>query len=119
MSILLLPIGIACVAAALYHGYLGQTRLIGPTVFANRQAKELVAMIWQFSTATWAFCGVVIAVSPWLFAGGNRLSAIVCACLPIMWGVIDNAWVTRGRHFGWKVFAAIVAAAVGTALLAN
>lgn len=32
MPIILVPAGLAFVVAALYHGYLGQTRLIGPAI---------------------------------------------------------------------------------------
>ena len=115
MPLILVPTGIACIAAALYHGYLGQTRLIGPAKFPNRQAQALVGMIWQFSTASWAVCGALIALSPYLFDTGSRRVAVVCACLPICWGIVGNFWITRGRHFGWKIFAAIVASAVAGA----
>jgi hypothetical protein len=112
MPIVLVPVGLACMAAALYHGYLGQTRLIDPATFPSRQAKEMVGMIWQFSTAAWAVCGAIIALSPWLFPSRFRLESVICACLPIGWGILGNAWITRGRHFGWKIFAGIVAAAI-------
>jgi hypothetical protein len=112
VSIVLITTGLVCVVAALYHGYLGQTRLIAPAIFPNSQAQALVGVIWQFSTAMWASCGAVIALSPWLFDDKDRQLAVMLACLPLVWGIVGNAWITRGRHFGWKVLAAIVAAAI-------
>lgn len=112
MPIILVAAGLACIVAALIHGYLGQTRLIAPATFPNRQAKALVGVIWQLSTAIWAVCGAVIAASPWVFDDHTRLAAVLCACLPLGWGIVGNAWVTRGRHFGWKMLAAIVSAAI-------
>ena len=117
MPVILAAAGIACIAASLYHGYLGQSRLIAPATFPNRQAKELVGMIWQFSTATWALCGAIIALSPWLFRDEVRPAIVICACLPLGWGIIGNAWITRGQHFGWKIFVAIVAVAIAGAFV--
>ncbi len=116
MPSILVPVGLLCIAAAAYHGYLGWTRLIAPATFPNSQAKALVGMIWQFSAAVWMVCGGVIALSPWLFDDRVRPWAVVAACVPIVWGIVGNAWVTRGRHFGWKLFASIVVAAVAGAL---
>ncbi|MEZ5679852.1 MAG: hypothetical protein R3E14_00985 [Erythrobacter sp.] len=117
MEILLLPIGLACVFASIAHGYLGQTRLIAPAEFPRGWARGFVSMIWQYSTVTWATIGAFIAVSPWLLTADERRWAIPAACLPILYGVIGNAIVSQGRHFGWMLFAAIIAAASLVALL--
>jgi hypothetical protein len=100
------------VFAAILHGYLGQTRLIAPATFPHGQAKSLVVLIWQFSAAAWAVCGAIIAASPWLFSDEVRPVAVAVACLPLLWGIIGNAWITKGRHFGWKIFAGVVGAAI-------
>lgn len=117
MTSLLVFAGVACMLTAVVHGYLGQTRLIGPATFKGRQAKALVIMIWQFSAAAWAACGGVIAASPWLFSKESRPLAVGLACLPVLWGVVGNAWVTGGRHFGWKLFAVILLLAMAGALI--
>lgn len=117
MTALLVPAGLLCIAAACYHGYLGETRLIGPSTFANHQAKLLVSAIWQFSTVTWVVSGIVIAASPWLFDEGTRPWGVAAACMPILYGVGANAWITRGRHFGWKILGGVtVLAMVGSVL---
>ena len=112
MSALLVIAGVACVIAAAVHGYLGEVRVIGPVSFANRQKKLVVSWIWQFSSLTWGVCGLLIAASPWLFDDRDRPLAVGLACLPLIYATIGNAWATRGRHFGWKLFFAIVLTAM-------
>ena len=108
MPILLVSAGLLCVAVALLHGYLGETKLIAPANFPNRQARLLVGAVWQLSTATWVVSGIVIAASPWLFREENRPWGVAAACLPLVYGAVANAWITRGRHFGWKALAVVV-----------
>lgn len=117
MALLLVPVGLLCIAAACYHGYLGETKLIGPSTFPNRQAKLLVSAVWQLSTATWIVSGIVIAASPWLFQDRDRPWGVAAACLPILYGVIANAWITRGRHFGWKILGGVIVAAMAGSIL--
>ena len=117
MTALLCTAGVFCIAASCVHGYLGETRLIAPASFPSRQAKSLVRALFQLSTATWIASGAVMAAAPWLFDDRTRPWAVAAACLPLLWGIAANAWITRGRHFGWKVFAAVVAlAALGAAV---
>ncbi|WP_183612361.1 hypothetical protein [Novosphingobium hassiacum] len=118
MTVWMVAVGISCVAAACLHGYLGEVKLIGPATFPTRQSRLLVSAMWQFSTMIWIGCGVLIAASPWLFSDSDRPLAIPLICSPILFGVVANGLITRGRHFGWKVFAAIVVAAMGGAILA-
>ncbi len=117
MEIWMVAVGVLCVAAACVHGYLGETRLIAPSNFPNRQAKQLVSAIWQFSTLAWARCGVLIAVLPWLYVPEHRALGVLLSCIPLVYGIAINAAITRGRHFGWKIFAAIVVAAIAGSLM--
>ncbi|HPE46765.1 MAG TPA: hypothetical protein PLR76_00130 [Hyphomonas sp.] len=116
MQYLLMPIGVACVIAAIVHGYLGQAKLIGPAAYTHKWAKGFVGMIWQYSTVTWAMIGAFIAVSPWLVPREDLSWAVPLACSPILYGVAGNFLVSGGRHFGWMIFAVIIAAAT---LVAN
>lgn len=116
MTALLCTAGVLCAAIACIHGYLGETRLIAPATFPSRQAKALIRAIWQFSTAAWVASGAVLAAAPWAFDDRSRPWAVAAACLPLVWGIVANAWITRGRHFGWKALSAVVAlAALGAA----
>lgn len=115
MAFLIFPIGLSCMAAAIVHGYLGQTRLIEPGVYGHRWAKGFIQMIWHYSTVTWALIGAFIAASPWVLNQNQRKWMVPLVCLPIVYGVIGNMLVSRGRHFGWKIFAGLIAAAAITA----
>ena len=117
MQELLLPLagGLGAVVAG-WHGYLGETRLIAPLDIPNRQAKAFIRAMWQLSTATWMLCSLIIALSPWLARGGERVLVVAIASLPLLYGLIANAWISRGRHFGWKLLGVVLGlAAVGVA----
>lgn len=112
MALLMVATGIICVLLSCLHGYLGETKLIGPAQFPSRQARLLVSAIWQFSTAMWIVSGVLIAMSPWLFPAAWLTTAIALICAPLLFGVIANCVITRGRHFGWMAFLAVIVAAM-------
>jgi len=112
MHYALVPVGIAGILVSLVHGYLGQTHLIARAEFPGRTARGFVSLIWQYSTVTWVACCGLIAASPWLFDERTRPLGVGLACLPLLYGTLGNAWVSRGRHFGWKALAAVIAAAI-------
>lgn len=111
MTALLLASGLLAIAVAILHGYLGETRLIAPATFPDRQARRFVSAIWQMSTALWIACGAIIAGSPWLEPGPRRWT-VLAACLPLLWGTLANVWITRGRHIGGRLMGAAVAMAL-------
>lgn len=114
METILLPLaGVLGVLVALAHGYLGETRIIAAASFPSRQAKALVRAIWQLSTVTWALGSLAIAAAPSLIAeSATRQVVVAVAILPMLWGIIANAWITKGRHFGWMALAVVVGLAV-------
>jgi hypothetical protein len=116
-ALLLCIAGVLCIGAAGLHGYLGETRLIAPATFPNRQAKSLVRAVFQLSTAMWMASGAVMVAAPWVFDDRTRPWAVAAACLPLVWGIAANAWITHGRHFGWKVLSAVVGLAALGALV--
>ena len=117
MTALLLCIaGVLCIGAAGLHGYLGETRLIAPATFPNRQAKSLVRRS-SAQHGQWMASGAVMVAAPWVFDDRTRPWAVAAACLPLVWGIAANAWITHGRHFGWKVLSAVVGLAALGALV--
>jgi hypothetical protein len=117
MTTLLVIAGMLGMAVACYHGYLGETKLIAPATFPNRQGRLLVSAVWQLSTVVWIVSGAVISASPWLFSDHSRPWAVAAACLPLLYGAVANAVITRGRHFGWKALSVVISlAAVGVLL---
>lgn len=110
MDFIIFPLaGALGVATALAHGYLGETRVIAPATFPNAQARDFVRAMWQLSTATWVAGSLIIAAAPFVFADpAQRRLALLLACLPMIWGIVCNAWISKGRHFGWMALAAVV-----------
>lgn len=106
---------IGAVAACL-HSYLGERYILRRSHFPNRQAASLVRAMWHLSTATWLGAALLFAAAPWLLDDAIRPWAVGAASLPILWGVIGNAWITGGRHFGWVAFAIVLALAAGGTL---
>lgn len=111
MTALLLASGFLAIAVAILHGYLGETRLIAPATFASGQARRFVSAMWQLTTALWITCGAVIAAAPWI-GQETRRWAVLVACLPLLWGVVANIWITRGRHIGGQLMGVAVAMAL-------
>lgn len=107
--------GALCVVVAVIHGYLGQAKLIPSANFATESGRLLVIAIWQLSTLVWIGSGITFAIAPWAFSDETRGLIVLIAALPIAYGVVANAWFTKGRHFGWMLLALVlVFAALGT-----
>lgn len=112
MESLLVAAGLGAIGGAAMHGLIGQRDVIGPAEFGHPTAKTLTLAIWHFSTLVWGLAGLGIAASPWLLEAQTRAWAVPAMCLPLAYGAAGNFIITRGRHFGWMVFAAIIVAAV-------
>ncbi len=109
MKEVLLPLaGVLGTIVAIAHGYLGETRLIAPLDIAGRQAKSFIRAIWQLSTATWILGSLIIGVSPWVVPAEQRVLVVGIASLPMLYGLVANAWISRGRHYGWKLLAVVL-----------
>ena len=118
METVLLPLaGLLGVIVALAHGWLGETKIIAHSKFPGRQAKGFVRAMWHLSSASWIAGSLLIAASPWLVTPAQRPWVVAYACLPMVWSIVANAWISRGRHFGWMALAVVVGlAALGVAL---
>ena len=97
------------------HGVLGEVRIIAP-LEADRQAKAFLSAIWWFSAIAWMISSAIVGLSPWLIDDRRRLPFIALAILPLVYGLIVNAWISRGRHFGWKLLGMVVSLALIGAL---
>lgn len=113
--VLLSAAGLIGAVAACFHSYLGERYILARSSFPNRQAASLVRAIWHLSTTTWLAGALLFAAAPWL-PDSARPWILAMAGLPILWGVVANAWITRGRHPGWLAFALVLALAAGGVL---
>jgi hypothetical protein len=110
---LLYASGILGLAAAFVHGLLGETRVFARARIEPERLRRLIRGVWHCSVVAWASVAVLLIVAPWMGSQMARHWIVGTAVVIYGFGAIVNAWVMRGRHFGWILLAIIVALAVG------
>lgn len=112
----LVAAGIVGGVTAVIHGVLMQRMMIRPidTTLADDPPmspviRKLVAALLHYSTASWLLGGLaLIAAARLPFSPDARLATGLIVGGHYLYGVIGNAWATRGRHPGWMLLAAAV-----------
>lgn len=111
-DVLLYAAGALGLAAALLHGWLGETRVFARVRIEPERLRPLIRLVWHCSVVAWAAVAVLLIAAP---ATGSQTARdwIVGAAVVIFgFAAVANAWGTQARHFGWAVLALIVALAV-------
>ncbi len=104
--------GVLGIAAALVHGYLGETKVFtSPRIPAGR-ARLLLRGVWHCSVVDWAVMGALLILVPTLGSDRARIAIISASAVVFAAGAIGNAWASRGRHFGWVWLAMVVGLAL-------
>lgn len=111
-DILLQCAGIAAIAAALTHGVIGETKIFPRVTIEPPRLRTLIWVVWQAGTVAWIGFGVLLIAVPWMASEPARHWIIITFACVFAIGACGNAWASRGRHFGWVVFSAVVAMAV-------
>jgi len=111
-DLLLQCAGLAAIAAAVIHGIIGETRVFARATIEPPRLRNLLRLVWQASTVAWIGGGVLLIAAPLMASEPARHWIIVTLACVFAFGALGNAWATRGRHFGWMVFSAVVAMAV-------
>ncbi len=111
-DLLLQCAGVAAIAAAIIHGVLGETKVFPRVTIEPRRLRSLFRLVWQASTVAWIGGGVLLIAAPLMASEPARHWIVVTLACVFAFGALGNAWATRGRHFGWMVFSAVVAMAV-------
>ncbi|MGO8913695.1 MAG: hypothetical protein ACLQDM_30850 [Bradyrhizobium sp.] len=111
-DLLLQCAGVAAIAAAIIHGIIGETKVFTRATIEPPRLRNLLRLVWQASTVAWIGCGVLLIAAPLMASEPARHWIIVTLACVFAFGALGNAWATRGRHFGWMVFSAVVAMAV-------
>ena len=111
-DLLLQAAGVAAIAAAIVHGVLGETKVFPRVTIEPMRLRRLFRLIWQASTVAWIGGGVLLIAAPLMASEPARHWIVVTLACVFAFGALGNAWATRGRHFGWMVFSAVVAMAV-------
>ncbi len=102
-------------SVAVVHGVLTQRYMVRPVgrllAADGRTAPaigKLVPLLLHYSTVTWFLGGIaLIAASLWLEPPSKTAIGAVVGSL-YLYGVIGNAWATRGRHPGWMLLAVAI-----------
>jgi hypothetical protein len=101
--------GVIAIAAALIHGVLGETKVLPRITVQPARLLTLIRLVWQAGTVPWIGCGVLLIAAPWMASEPARHWIVVTTAAVFAFAVLANAWATRGRHFGWMMFGAVVA----------
>ncbi len=104
--------GVAAITAAIIHGIIGETKVFARATIEPPRLRNLLRLVWQASTVAWIGGGVLLIAAPLMASEPARHWIIVTLAGVFAFGALGNAWATRGRHFGWMVFSAVVAMAV-------
>lgn len=105
--------GVLGIAAALVHGYLGETKLFASARIEPHRARLLLRAVWHCSVVAWLAMGVLLILVPAMGSEQARAAIIFASTAVYGAGAIGNAWASRGRHFGW----AWLSVAIGLALV--
>ena len=111
-DLLLYASGTLGLAAAFVHWFLGETRVFAHVRIEPERLRMLIRGVWHCSAVAWAGMAVLLIAAPWMDSQMARYWIVGAAVLVYGFGAITNAWVMRGRHFGWALLAIIVALAV-------
>jgi hypothetical protein len=104
--------GLAAIAAAIIHGVIGEIKVFPRVSIEPARLRTLFRLIWQASTVAWIGGGVLLISAPWMASEPARHWIVVTLACVFGFGALGNALATRGRHFGWMAFCAVVALAV-------
>ena len=104
--------GLAAIAVAIIHGVLGETKVFARATIEPRRLRDLIRLCWQVGTVGWICGGVLLLAAPSMASVPARHWIVITMSLMYGFGVIGNAWATRGRHFGWMALSAAIAMAV-------
>jgi uncharacterized membrane protein len=113
MRDLLLQIsGLAAIAAAITHAVIGEARVFPRATIEPPRLRFLIRLVWLAGTIAWIGGGVLLIAAPWMESEPARHWIVATLACVFGFGALANALATRGRHFGWMVFSAVVALAV-------
>jgi hypothetical protein len=104
--------GLAAIAVALIHGILGETKVFANATIEPPRLRNLIRLCWQIGTVGWICGGVLLIAAPAVDSTSARHWVIVTTSAMYGFGIVGNAWLFHGRHFGWIALTAVVAMAV-------
>ena len=100
--------GVAGIVVALIHGALGETKVFAKATIEPERLRTLIRLVWQAGTVAWIGGGVLLIAAPSMGSESARHWIVGTVIAVYAFGVIANAWWSRGRGFGWKALGAVV-----------
>ena len=82
------------------HGYLGATKVVGPSTAPSASTKRILHAIMFLSAVYWFVGGVALLAAPHLVEGNVRQWVVYAVAAMLLTGAIGNIWATRAKHFG-------------------
>ena len=104
--------GLGAIAVALIHGVLGETKVFARAIIEPPRLRNLIRLVWQAGTVAWIGGGVLLIAAPSMGSPTARHWIVLTIIAVYGLAAIGNAWWSRGRGFGWKALAAVLALAV-------
>jgi hypothetical protein len=104
--------GVAAIMVAVIHGVLGETKVFARATIEPPQLRNLIRLCWQIGTVGWICGGLLLIVAPSMASVSARHWIVVTVVAMYGFGVAGNAWVFKGRHFGWMALSAVIAMAI-------
>ncbi len=111
-EILLILAAILGLATLLVHSIVGEKHLIGPLVnsndgvMRNDLAKQVVRFAWHFTSILGVIAIYILANAAYDFAEADIALLAVTGTIFLVAGIYD-AIVTKGKHIGWPMLAAV------------
>lgn len=111
-DLLLQCAGAAGIVVALIHGVLGETKVFAKATISPESLRMLIRLVWQAGTVAWIGGGALLLAAPMLGSDSARHWIVATIVTVYGFAAVANAWWSRGRGFGWKALAAVVALAI-------
>ncbi len=112
--------GVLAMVTAVFHGWQGEVRVMGPVLNALRDAPLpagsrrlhwLIRLSWQAGSVAWFGGGLILAAWPWVTQADTRPLVFLVLAAVFAFGAAGNAIILRGRHPGWVLLGAAAALA--------
>lgn len=107
--------GLLAMTTAVFHGWLGEVRVMGPVLAALRghagpagspRLHWLIRLSWQAGSVAWFGGGLILAAWPWAADIDKRPLVFPVLAAVFAFGAAGNAIILRGRHPGWVLMSA-------------
>ena len=103
--------GLSAIAVAAIHGILGETKVFARATIEPPRLRNLIRICWQIGTVGWICGGVLLMAAASVESASARHWIVITMSVMYGFGMLGNAWIFRGRHFGWIGLGAVIAMA--------